>query len=121
MPILRPTPRPTFKALAVLAAAAAMLADIDGWDGQLGLGLAALEEFVVLEEELEFELVVGNCCSLALGTSVIPGAKSEPFCMRSPDFGVRRLGGSSLRCLPQSSTSCHYCNDKVCLCHSYFR
>ena len=99
MLILRPTPRPTFKALAVLAAAA-MLVDLDGWDEQSGLELAALEEFVVLEEELEFELVVGNCCSLALGTSVIPGAKSEPFCMRSPDFGVRRLGSSSLRCLP---------------------
>lgn len=96
MPIPRPTPRPTFKALAVLAAVAAMLADIDGWDGQSGLELAALEEFVVLEEEL----VVRNCCSLAVGTSVIPGAKSEPFCMRSPDFGVRRLGSSSLRCLP---------------------
>jgi len=82
------------------AAAAAMLADIDGWDGHSGLELAALEEFVVLEEELEFELVVGNCCSLAVGTSVIPGAKSEPFCTRSPDFGVRRLGSSSLRCLP---------------------
>ncbi len=81
MPIPRPTPRPTFKALAVLAAAAAaaMLADIDGWDGQSGLEIAALEEFVVVEEELEFELVVGNCCSLAVGTSVIPGAKSEPF------------------------------------------
>jgi len=33
MPIPRPTPRPTFKALAVIAAAAAMLADIDGWMG----------------------------------------------------------------------------------------
>lgn len=93
MPIPRPTPRPTFKALAVLAAAA-ILADIDGWDGQSGLEVAALEEFVVLEEELEFELVVGNCCSLAVGTSVIPGAKSEPFCMRSPDFRLN-CGSSS--------------------------
>ncbi len=100
MPIPRPTPRTTFKALVVLAAVAAMLADIDGWDGQSGLELAALEEFVVLKEELEFELIVGSCCSLAVGTSVIPGAKSEPFCMRSPDFGVHRLGSSSLRCLP---------------------
>lgn len=73
MPIPRPTPRPTFKALVVLAAAA-MLADLDGWDGQSGLEVA------------ELELVVGSCCSLAVGTSVIPAAKSEPFCMRFPVF-----------------------------------
>ena len=80
MPIPRPTPRPTFKALALLAVAAAL----DNTDRQLGVEVLELGDPDGIVEVPELRLVVGVCCNLAVGTSVNPGAKFEPFCISPP-------------------------------------
>ena len=81
MPIPRPIPRPTPKPWVLLAVAMA-LADPGGWDGQPGIEVPKLDEFAIVVDWLEIELVMGVFCTALVGTRVdSPKASPDPFCI----------------------------------------
>ncbi len=84
MPIPRCNPKPNFRALVLLATAAA-LTNMDAWNVQSVIEPLELGELNIAVEELEFKFGMRFGFNIAFGTSSTVEAKAEPFCMNAGD------------------------------------